>query len=388
MDISIVVPTYNEKDNITVLLDRTIKSLEYLNCKDNGDIDKTYKYEILVIDDNSPDGTSDIVEQYKLRRHILSERYKNISNNNITCIVRKNERGLASAVVEGFKNARGDIIVVMDADLQHPPEKIVSMIKEINNGNDIVIGSRYIEENGFGNFNIFRKIMSKSANIPAKILFSELRNIKDVQSGFFAIRKEVIDGIKLNPFGYKILLEILIKSTGSYNKVKEIPFEFNKRKYGNTKLGSKVIMEYLYHLMLLYWKKNNLNRFVKFCLVGMTGIFVNMLLLYIFTDILKVFYLFSAIVAYEFSIISNFIFNDIWTFKDCIIPGKSHSLLVRAIHFNWTRASGAILSISMLYILTEFLYMNYLLSNLIGIAVGTLWSYISSVNIVWRIDKK
>jgi len=387
MDISIVIPTYNEKDNINILLNRTIKSLDSINCKDDSGIDNICEYEILVIDDNSPDGTSEIVKKYKLKQYISSERSKNKLNGNIKCIVRKNERGLASAVVEGFKNARGDIIIVMDADLQHPPEKIVSMIKELNNGNDIVVGSRYLEENGFNNFNLFRKIVSKSANIPAKILFSELRNVKDIQSGFFAIRKEVIDGIKLNPFGYKILLEILVMGTGNYNKVKEIPFEFNKREYGNTKLGSKVVLEYLYHLMSLYWKKKNLNRFIKFCLVGTMGIFVNMIVLYIFTDILKIFYLFSAIAAYEFSIISNFIFNDMWTFKDRIIPGRSHSFLVRAIHFNWTRASGAILSISILYVLTEFLSMNYLLSNLIGIAVGTLWSYISSVNIVWRINK-
>lgn len=126
---------------------------------------------------------------------------------------------------------------------------------------------------------------------------------------------------------------------------------------------------------------HNLNKFGKFCIVGLLAFIINMILLILFTEVFKIYYMLSAILAYEISIIGNFLMNDNWTFKEI---GKHNSFSARIINFNITRASGAIISIFLLYILTEFLSMNYISSNIISIMTGTLWSYTTSVTMVWR----
>lgn len=360
IDVSIVVPTFNERENINNLFTRIDSSM------------KNIKYEIIVVDDNSPDGTIDEVNK-------LSGRY------HAKLIVRKEEKGLASAVAEGFKYARGNILVVLDADLQHPPEKIPNMIDEINKGADIVVGSRYEDGKGFGDFNPIRKIISKGANFFARILFHRLSNIKDIQSGFFALKKEVIDGVKLDPIGYKILLEILI--VGNYYDTKEIAFIFEKRKNGYSKLGTGIIVDYIHHLMRLAWNTGELKRFVKYCIIGGFGIIVNTAILYSFTSFLGIFYLLSSVIAYETSIMTNFIMNDKWTFKETIMPGKSHNFFTRAIYFNWIMLIGMIAGILLLYGFTEFLSINYLISNLISIGIITIWRYYTSITMVWGYKK-
>lgn len=355
--ISIIVPTYEERENIKILFDRIDSCLVNI------------KYEIIVVDDNSKDGTIDEVNK-------LIDKYP------VRLIVRTHIKGLASAVVEGFAYAKGNIFVVMDADLQHPPEKIVMMLDEINKGADIVIGSRYEDEKGFENFNPIRKIISKCANYFARILFHRLSNIKDIQSGFFTLKRDVINGVNLDPIGYKILLEILI--VGNYYNIKEIPFRFAERKNGYSKLKIRTITDYIHHLMRLAWNQGELKRFMKYCIIGSSGIIVNTMILYSFTDLLGIFYLLSSAMAYETSIITNFIMNDKWTFKETIIPGKSHNFFTRAMYFNWTMILGAIYGILLLYVFTEFLLINYIISNLISIAIITIWRYYTSMTVVWR----
>ncbi len=355
IEISIIVPTYNEKDNVGLLLERVHKSM------------KNFDYEIIIIDDNSPDGTSELVNK-------ISKEYF------VRLIVRRSEKGLASAIVEGFKNARGNIFVVMDADHQHPPEKITSLVEEIYKGSDIVVGSRYIEET-VEESSFIRKAISRCANIPAKILFKELANVKDIQSGFFALRREVVENLDLNPRGYKILIEILV--LGNYRNVKEISYNFSKRKYGKTKLGIGTIIDYVFHLAILSWRKGGLKRFIKFCFVGIIGIFVNTIILFFFTSIIGMFYILSSILAHEISIMTNFVVNDRWAFRELIADSR-HSFLMRCIHYNWTRVIGVVLSIILLYFFTEFLSINYLISNVMAIMLGVIYGYSTAMTIVWR----
>lgn len=357
IDVSIIVPTYNERDNINILFDRIDNRL------------KNIKYEIIVVDDNSTDGTIEVANK-------LVGKYP------ARLIVRTDVKGLASAVAEGFKHANGNIFVVMDADLQHPPEKIMEMLDEINKGADIVIGSRYEDEKGFGNFNPIRKIISKGANFFARMLFHRLSNIKDIQSGFFALKRDVVNGVNLDPIGYKILLEILI--VGNYHNIKEISFKFAERKNGYSKLGVGTIADYIHHLMRLAWNQGELKRFAKYCVIGGSGIVVNTMILYSFTNFLGISYLLlSSAIAYETSIITNFIMNDKWTFKETIIPGKSHSFFTRAIYFNWTMLLGAIYGILLLYTFTKWLSINYIISNLVSIGIVTIWRYYISMTTVW-----
>lgn len=356
-DVSVIIPTYEEKDNIPILFDRISKNL------------KLFNYEIIVVDDNSPDGTAQAVVQ-------LEHKYP------VKLVVRKNKKGLAAAVVEGFRHATGDIFVVMDADLQHPPEKITSLVEEIYSGADIAIGSRYNQENGFGDFKIVRKIISSGANVLAKVLLRELSDIRDIQSGFFALKRGVVKDVELKPSGYKILLEIL--AMGKYGTAKETGYTFSKRENGESKLGAGTIVDYIRHLISLSWRKGEITRISKYCIIGAAGIIVNTLTLFFFTDMLGAFYLLSSAAAYEVSIITNFIMNDRWTFKGLVIPGISNGFLTRAVYYNGTMVFGAAFGIVLLWIFTEFLGINYLISNIVSISIVTVWRYYTSITAVWK----
>ncbi len=232
--ISIVIPTQDERDNIQPLLERISVSMIGTD------------YEVVIVDDNSKDGTIEIVNKF-------------INKYPIKLIIRIDKKGLATAVINGFKYTTGNVIVVMDADLQHPPEDIVLLLNEITNGADIVIGSRYVSNNGFGNFSSYRKIVSNGATVIAKLLIKKVSNIKDIQSGFFALKKEVIENTDMRPVGYKILMEIL--AVGHYNKVKEVPYEFADRINGRSKMSFIIMLEYILHVIMLSKmsinKKNN-----------------------------------------------------------------------------------------------------------------------------------
>ena len=219
--ISIIIPTYNEKENIKKLIVSINKIL------------KKNKHEIIIVDDNSPDGTGKTVDE-------LSKKYP------VKCIHRTGKLGLASAVIDGFKTAKGLIIGVMDADFSHDINVIPKLIRPIiNNEAELTIGSRYIKEGGIENWPLKRKIISRGATL----LSLPLTKIKDPMSGFFFLKKEVIEGIELNAKGYKILLEIIVK--GSYDKVKEIPYTFVDRKSGKSKLNKSEYIDYLKNLFNL-----------------------------------------------------------------------------------------------------------------------------------------
>lgn len=356
MRVSIVVPTYHEKDNISILFDRVLKVFK----------ENKITGEIIVVDDNSNDGTEQVVEEYKKKKHP------------VRIFIRKNERGLASACVLGFSHAKGDIIIVMDADLQHPPEKIPELIAAIDKGADIAIGSRFVEGGDVGDFTTYRKMVSKGASLVADLLFKELKDIKDKESGFFAFKKQVIENTNLNPKGYKILLEILV--LGKYNSVVEVGFKFGKRKSGESKLGFFTIFTYLSHLLSLMFASGKLNKFIKFCIVGLIGTIVNLGILYGLTT-LGLYYLISGAIAIEASVLANFFLNRAWTFKEESI----HVTFKNAIFKDHvTRFIGIILNFVCLFVFTEFFNMYYIISMIIGIAVSTLWNFIGNSRWVWK----
>jgi len=222
--ISIIIPTYNEKENLPELIDK-IFSILHENELDG---------EVVIVDDDSPDGTGRIAENLK-------------KTYNLQVLIRKDKRGLASAVLDGLKIAKGDILGVMDADLSHPPELIPKMIEPIIGGDvDLVIGSRYIKGGGTRDWPLKRRIVS----IGAILLSRPLTGVRDSVSGFFFLKRDVINDVYLDPRGYKIGLEIIVK--GNYKKVKEIPFTFMDRQKGESKLSLRECYDYLVHLFSLY----------------------------------------------------------------------------------------------------------------------------------------
>jgi len=225
VQISIIIPTYNESDNILILIDKIFEIF----------IKYELKGEVIVVDDNSPDNTWKIVNQ-------LTNLYQNLK-----LIHRINKRGLSSAVVEGIQISTGEIVGVMDADLSHPPEKIPELLEPIISGDsNFVMGSRYIKGGEIDKWEFKRKIYSRLATLSAR----GLTNIKDPMSGYFFFKKDVIKNIKLNPRGFKIGLEILIK--GKFQRTKEVPFKFYKRHSGESKVTLQIIIQSLIHILKLY----------------------------------------------------------------------------------------------------------------------------------------
>lgn len=225
MDITLVIPTYNESGNIPILV---AKVFEIFN-------DNNLDGHVIVVDDDSPDQTWKVAED-------LIETYPKLQ-----VLRRQDKRGLSSAVLDGFAMTNTDIIGVIDADLSHPPEKIPELVAPIINGEaDFTLGSRYIDQGGIENWPLKRQISSKIATLAV----AGLTKVKDPMSGFFFLKKDLIKNVELSPKGFKIGLEILVRS--NCKKVREIPILFRDREYGESKLSSNVILDYLFHVSKLY----------------------------------------------------------------------------------------------------------------------------------------
>ncbi len=215
---SLIIPTYNESRSIEEVCRRASAVLK------SAGID----YEIIVVDDDSPDETWKVAEGYA---------WKDAS---VKVIRRLNEKGLATAVIAGWKQAQGDVLGVMDGDLQHPPEVLARLIRGIqaDKNTDIVIASRYIKGAGVSRYNIFRRGISRFATRMSYFLLpGSAGKVTDPMSGYFVLRREIIERVSFNPCGYKILLELLVKA--AYKKTAEVPYVFEERKVGASKTGLK-----------------------------------------------------------------------------------------------------------------------------------------------------
>jgi len=364
-ELSIIIPTYNERDNIQPLVERIHKALS------------DYNYELIIVDDNSPDGTSDVAKN-------LSAEYP------IRVIVRTTERGLATAVVAGFNAARGEVLSVIDADLQHPPEMIPKLLQAIRNGADVAIASRYVPGGGTEGWTLKRGVISRCAKLPATMMFPSIRNIKDPLSGFFVFQKEVIENVVLAPVGYKILLEVLLK--GNVSNVIEVPYTFREREFGQSNLNFKEEINYIKHLALLAWAEDEIKRFVKFCAVGSSGVLVNFILFWLLTRFAGLnadnghLDFVALAISIEASIITNFTFNDIWTFRDRRTP-RNGFLFLRFLKFNLVSGGGFLIQQAIYLLLTRPLGLlegSYdLLALLIAIIIATLWNFTLNAQWTW-----
>ncbi len=216
--ISVVVPTYNESENVGNLVNQIDYALRGI------------EYEVIFVDDS----TDDTVDAIKT---VMKE------NANVRMEHRETEKGLATAVLKGFSLADGDYIAVMDADLQHPPKILRSMYAVMETGVDFCVPSRFIPGGSDGGLGPYRKLVSGVARYIGKIMLPSLRKITDPTSGLFMFRRAVIEGADLRPIGWKIMVEVL--AMGTYKSVVEIPYKFQARPAGESKLSSKVTIEYL-----------------------------------------------------------------------------------------------------------------------------------------------
>jgi dolichol-phosphate mannosyltransferase len=215
--LSVVVPTYNEAGSLPILAERLQAALG------------GREWELVVVDDGSPDGTADIAAALAPRIPVRVVR-------------RAGKAGLASAVVAGFDAARGDVLLVMDADLSHPPEVVPALVDAIDKGADLAVGSRYVKGGGVMDWPLKRRIVSRVACLMGNVLVP----VRDATSGFFGLRRSVIDGVRLNPIGFKIGFEVIAR--GRYKKVVEVPYTFRDRELGASKFGRREIVQYVQQL--------------------------------------------------------------------------------------------------------------------------------------------
>ncbi len=223
--LSIVLPTYNEADNIRPLCARLERALAALS------------HEIIFVDE-STDGTAQQIAE--LAR----------DNPRIRLVHHVDRRGLAAAVVDGVDAARGEVICVLDADLQHPPETVPILVEALDGtGADLVVASRYVPGGSYAGLTPLRRLISLTGSGMARGLLRRARTVTDPLSGFFAFRRGVVDGVRLRPLGFKILLEVLVR--GHVMKVVEVPYRFELRRGGESKLTMRQNTQYLRHLIRL-----------------------------------------------------------------------------------------------------------------------------------------
>lgn len=233
--LSLVIPTYNEKKNIAELLKRLCAVLD--QCLAG-------RYELIIVDDDSPDRTWEEAAK-------LSQSYQGLK-----VLKRQGERSLSNAIIDGWKIAEGEILGVMDADLQHPPEDIEKLLNALKEtpGADLAVASRHVDGGGVSDWSFARRILSRLAQGIACLIIPETaRLLKDPLSGYFLIKRKAISHCELNPLGYKILLEVL--SRGRIKKVKEVGYIFNERIQGGSKVTPLIYWQYILHLIRLRFSK-------------------------------------------------------------------------------------------------------------------------------------
>jgi dolichol-phosphate mannosyltransferase len=346
---TVVVPTYNESDNLPKLVERICTALPGT--------------EIVVVDDASKDGTADVARE-------LSKKYP------VRIVERFDERGLSTAVLRGMEEARTDLCVVMDADLSHPPEAIPKLVKAVQDGADVAVGSRYIPGGDIDEWPLFRRLASKAGTLLAR----PLTPVRDPMAGFFCLRKSLFTGIPLKPRGFKILLEILAR-TGT-KKTAEVPIHFEDRAAGASKFSSKERKEFLKQVWTLYQDLNAWPcRVTKFLVTGGLGTFIDMGILYAIARAMgetQSSKYIGAVVGFLAAMTFNFTLNRVWTFRAQEIPiylsypkyalGTLGGLAVK---------TGAIYSLSSVH---------YLMSNFIGIVLGTIFNYLASQ--LWAFSRR
>lgn len=376
--LSLILPTYNEVNNIKNIVQLLTNLLDH---------DEVNGYELIIVDDNSPDGTWEVAQS-------LIPEYPHLR-----VMRRQQERGLSSAVIRGWQVAKGSILGVIDADLQHPPKVLINLLAAIEQGADVAVASRHIEGGGVSEWNIVRRFLSRGAQILGLIILPKvIARVSDPMSGYFLVRRQAIAGPILNPMGYKILIEVL--GRGDIERIAEVGYLFQERQEGESKVSWKQYVEYFLHLLRLRSRGRigrlrghmsfPIGRFIRFGLVGLSGVFIDMVMFYLLSDptTLALGLTRSKIFAAETAVINNFLWNDLWTFSDISSHQKGNrQRLKRFIKFNVICLMGLILNVLMLNFFFNVLGINRYLANLIAIAIVTVWNFWINLKLSWRVTE-
>ena len=324
------------------------------------------RVEVVVVDDDSPDGTWLEALRAMVRLGIDG-----------VVVRRINVRGLSSAILDGIYMALSERVVIMDADGQHPPEKVGELAQALE-GADVAVGTRYAPGGGVAEWSPIRKLISRAATLVAKLLLPEARRLSDPMSGFFAVKRSIVVSRRreLNPLGFKALLEILVKCR--IERVAEVPYTFAPRRAGRSKLGTKQIIQFILHVLRLSrWRP------LRFATVGAAGTVVNLATLALLSIaapvLVRDLFIAGSAIAIEVSTLFNFSMHERWTFRD----RRFGSWVRRLAWFHAAVAPAIAAQYSVANALHYGLGLHPIIAQFIGILVGFTINYTISELRVW-----
>lgn len=357
IELTVVVPTFNEIDNVKRLHGRLMLTLSGI------------AWEVIFVDDDSPDGTADMVRRLA-REH-----------GNVRCLQRIGRRGLSSACVEGALASAARYVAVIDADMQHDETLLPAMLDVLRADEaDVVIGSRYVEGAGTGDWNTKRVWISAGATHLARLLIGN--HVADPLSGFFMAPARVwhTRAPYLSVLGYKILMDILLPPPHGDLRVRELPYTFRDREIGQSKLSRAVAWDFL---LLLVDKK--IGRYVpvqlvSFCLIGLSGACVHMAVLSVGWALGLTFVTTHA-AATAVAMTSNFLLNNTLTYRDRMLRGWR--MAAGWLSFCLASSVGVVGNIGAAYWLQESEH-GWTVSALAGVLIGTVWNYVTTRSTTWR----
>jgi dolichol-phosphate mannosyltransferase len=354
-ELSIVVPTFKESDNVTVLFQRLESVLEGT------------EWEVIFVDDDSPDGTTDVVKRLAA------------SDPRVRCLRRVSRRGLAGACIEGMLSSSAPYVAVMDADLQHDENLLPRMLATLKGGEtDLVVGSRYIAGGSADVLSKRRNLLSRAAGWLARAVTRV--ELTDPMSGFFMMRRDRFDPIagSLSERGFKILLDIVLSGKGALRIVEE-PYVFGSRLYGESKLDAQVALDFLGLLLTKITGGAVTPRFLSYALVGGLGLIVHLLALR--ASLVTFTFEESQIIATVIAMTGNFLLNNSLTFRDARLTGWA--MLRGLLAFYAVSSVGALTNVG----LASWVYgyePTWWLAGLAGALMGVVWNYSMSTLFVWR----
>ncbi|MEQ8752564.1 MAG: glycosyltransferase [Coleofasciculus sp. G1-WW12-02] len=361
---SLIIPTYKEAKNIPQIVEQLSRLLDSQLAGD---------YELIVVDDNSPDDT------WKVALELTAD-YPQLQ-----VMRRIDERGLSTAVIRGWQVARGEVLGVIDADLQHPPELLLQLWGEIQRGADLAVASRHVEGGGVSDWSIIRRFLSRGAQTIGLILLpGVIGRVSDPMSGYFMVRRQCLVGRPLSPLGYKILIEVL--GRGRVPWIGEVGYVFQERQAGESKVTWKQYVEYLQHLLRLRLSLGPIGRFLRFGLVGFSGVFVDMTIFYLLREQVELGLTTSAVLSAEVAILNNFLWNDLWTFGDISRHQRGwRKRFKRFLKFNVICLAGLFLNVSLVNLLFNVFGINEYVAKLIAIAAVTVLNFWLNFKLSWRV---
>ena len=356
-ELTVVVPTFKERDNVPLLVEKLAHALEGTD------------WEVVFVDDNSPDGTAAAARQI------------GTSDARVRCVRRIGRRGLSGACIEGMLASQAKYVAVMDADLQHDERLLAAMLEKMRGSIDLAVASRYVAGgSAAGLAGARREQASKLSTAIARNLLGV--TLTDPMSGFFMMRRDRFEELapRLSSQGFKILLDIVATARGSL-RIAELPFVFGERQHGESKLDTRVALDFAALILAKLTNDAVSFRFLLFCLVGLTGIAIHMATLQFALGVMALGFGAAQTVATVAAITWNFVLNNMFTYRDQRLAGWQ--FVSGLIRFQVICAVGAISNVGIATVIYRY-DPQWWIAGFGGALMGAVWNYVVSAAFVWR----